>query len=80
MKLSPIYLERLAQKEQQGIQQGVSQGEQMMIESILINRFGNLDSQLQAIIPQLLKLSPMEITPLLLNLSRSELISRFSDC
>ncbi len=80
MKLSPIYLERLAQKEQQGIQQGINQGEQMMIESILINRFGSLDSQLQAIIPQLLKLSPMEITPLLLNLSRTELISRFSDC
>ena len=74
MKLSPIYLERLAQKEQQG----VNQGERMMIESILINRFGTLDSELEAIIPQLLQLTPMEITPLLLNLSRSELISRFS--
>jgi hypothetical protein len=49
MKLSPIYLERLAQKEQQGIHQG----EQMMIESILVNRFGSIDSELEAIIPVL---------------------------
>ena len=95
MNLSPVYLEKLAENKQlglqEGLQQGIQQGLQLgrqegleierknMIENILSNRFGEIDEDLSAIIPQLLKLSPMEIVPLLLNLSRTDLINRFQE-
>ena len=41
------------------------------------NYFGELDAQLTQIIDRILLLSPEEFTPLLLQLSREELITRF---
>ncbi|MEM7714421.1 MAG: hypothetical protein AAF349_12750 [Cyanobacteria bacterium P01_A01_bin.68] len=41
-------------------------------------RFGSLDEELSTIIEPLLSLSTEEFTPLLLQLSREELIERFS--
>ncbi len=83
MNLSPVYLDKLAQNKQEGIREGLQQGLEIerknMIESILLNRFGEIDEDLSSIIPQLLKLSPMEIVPLLLNLSRTDLINRFRE-
>ena len=79
MNLSPVYLEKLAENKQQGIQEGLEIERKNMIESILRNRFGEIDEDLSSIIPQLLKLSPMEIVPLLLNLSRTDLINRFRE-
>lgn len=87
MKLSPVYLEKLAQKEQigiekglqQGLQQGLQLGQQNIIEGILVNRFGNIDPELESIIPKLLQLSSTEFIPLLLNLSREDLIKYFLD-
>ncbi len=48
-----------------------------MIESLLVFRFGELDNQLEVIIESLLSLSPSELMPLLLQLSRDELLARF---
>ncbi|WP_373525957.1 hypothetical protein [Nostoc sp.] len=48
-----------------------------VVENLLKVRFGEIDNELQAIIEPLLKLSPEEFTPLLLQLSREELINRF---
>lgn len=95
MKLSPVYLEKLAQKEQigiekglqqglqqglqEGLQQGLQLGQQNIIEGILVNRFGNIDPELESIIPKLLQLSSTEFIPLLLNLSREDLIKYFLD-
>jgi hypothetical protein len=83
MKLSPVYLEKLAENKQLGIQEGLLQGLQLerknMIEDILVNRFGGIDSQLEAIIPELLKLSRIQMIPLLLNLSREDLIKHFTE-
>ncbi|NEO25386.1 MAG: hypothetical protein F6K03_00435 [Kamptonema sp. SIO4C4] len=41
------------------------------------SRFGTIDSQLETIIEPLIALPPQEIAPLLLQLSRDDLISRF---
>ena len=73
-------MEKMAMEEglQEGLQEGEKKGISLMIESILINRFGEIDDSLQAIIPQMLKLSTEELTPLLLSLSREDLLARFS--
>jgi hypothetical protein len=81
MNLSPIYLERLAEAEQkgrnEGIQQGVQNERRIVIENLLRARFGSLDDELNSIIQPLLALTPEEFSPLLIQLSREELISRF---
>ena len=43
----------------------------------MITRFGNINPELQTIIPELIKLPTAESVPLLLTLSRSELLARF---
>lgn len=86
MELSPLYLERLdaavqsglAQGIQQGIERGIQQGERLVIENMLRVRFGVLDEELRAIIEPLLELPPEEFTGLLMQLSRDELLNRFS--
>ena len=69
MNLSPIYLERLAEAEQKG--------QRTVIENLLKAKFGSLDDELNSIVQPLLALTPEEFSPLLLQLSREELISRF---
>ncbi|MBD2593377.1 hypothetical protein H6G74_03415 [Nostoc spongiaeforme FACHB-130] len=69
MRLAPLY--------QQDREQAIQQGERLVVENLLKVRFGELDNQLQAIIEPLLALPPEEFTPLLLQLSREELIARF---
>lgn len=73
MNLSPIYLERLAEAEQKGR----NEGQRTIIENLLRARFGSLDDELNSIIQPLLALSAEEFSPLLIQLSREELISRF---
>ncbi|MBD2488398.1 hypothetical protein [Aulosira sp. FACHB-615] len=85
MRLAPLYQQDREQAIQEGeargiqtgIQTGIQQGERLVVENLLKVRFGELDNQLQAIIEPLLALSPEEFTPLLLQLSREELIARF---
>jgi hypothetical protein len=48
-----------------------------MIENILQVRFGKVDPQLATIINPLIAMSREEFTPLLLQLSREELLARF---
>jgi hypothetical protein len=74
MRLAPLYQQDREQTKQQGIQQG----ERLVVENLLKVRFGEIDNELQAIIEPLLTLPPEEFTPLLLQLSREELIDRFS--
>ena len=73
MNLSPIYLERLAEAEQKGR----NEGQRTVIENLLKAKFGNLDDELNSIVQPLLALRPEEFSPLLLQLSCEELISRF---
>ncbi len=89
MKLSEMYQQQLEQIKQQERQQGLQQGELLgvdrgiqterraMVESILQVRFGEIDSDLAKIIDQVIAISREEFTPMLLNLSREELLARF---
>ncbi|WP_208821508.1 hypothetical protein [Tolypothrix sp. PCC 7910] len=74
MRLAPLY----QQDREQATQQGIEQGERLVVENLLKVRFGELDNELQPIISSLVALPPEEFTPLLLQLSREELIARFS--
>ncbi len=83
MRLSPLLSEQLQTTLQQGIEQGIEQGirreRQELIENLLTVRFGTLDESLQAIIQPLVSLSPPEFLPLLMQLSREELLARFAN-
>lgn len=81
MALSEAYLQWKEQTKQEGRQQGRQEGRQEgrreIIETLLRSRFGELDDQLAEIVPLILTRSPEEFTPLLLNLSREELLRYF---
>ncbi|NER19423.1 MAG: hypothetical protein F6J96_01390 [Symploca sp. SIO1C2] len=73
MHLAPLY----QQEREQVLQQGVQQGERLVVNNLLQVRFGDVDEELGAIIEPLLALPPEEFTPMLLQLSREELLARF---
>jgi len=77
MALSQAYLEWEQSTELRGEQRGRRQGEQEVVEALLKSRFGELDAELSAIVPQILELPADAYTPLLLQLSREQLIDRF---
>ncbi|MFM7476385.1 MAG: flagellar assembly protein H [Microcystis aeruginosa] len=83
MRLSPLYTSRLQEEldagRQQGLQQGLQQGERLVVENLLKARFGSLDPDLSVIIDRILLLPVEEFTPLIINLSRTELIAHFSN-
>jgi hypothetical protein len=70
MRLSPLYTQRL--------EEAAQQGQREVVENVLKSRFGSLDEELSAIIEPLLSLRTEEFTPLLLQLSREELLGRFN--
>ena len=75
MRLKNYYIE----DREKAVQQGVQRGIRKMIENMLLARFGTIDPELETIIPSLLTFPSEEITPLLFQLSRSELLQRFQD-
>ena len=85
MRLAPLYQQEREQillegeqwGEQRGIQQGIQQGERLIVNNLLQVRFGVVDEELAAIIEPLLALPPEEFTPMLLQLSREDLLARF---
>jgi hypothetical protein len=74
MALSQAYLEW----EQQTEQRGVAQGVERVVMSILTARFGAIDEPLESIVPAILELPTEASTPLLLQLTREELLQRFT--
>lgn len=60
------------------VQEGVQQGQQQVVENLLKVRFGFVDEELSRVVDSLLQLTPEAFTPLCLQLSREELLSRFS--
>jgi hypothetical protein len=50
-----------------------------VVESLMIKRFGSLDNDLANAVPNIIKLSPLEFTSLLVDLSREELLDRFTE-
>ncbi|MCT7981308.1 hypothetical protein [Laspinema olomoucense] len=78
MELSPLYLQRLQTVKEEGIQQGVQQGQRRLVESLLQVKFGTVDAELSQIIEALIEIPPLEQAQLILQLSREELLARFS--
>jgi hypothetical protein len=81
MNLSPAYLrwreETFLEGRQEGLQEGLQEERRSMIENFLRVRFGEVDEQLSQIIESMLGLPTAELTVMLLNFSRSELLERF---
>jgi hypothetical protein len=78
MALSQAYLTWEKETEQRGIERGKQETQRATITSILATRFGQIDGQLEAVVPAIMELPIASATPLLLQLSREELLSRFS--
>lgn len=78
MNLSQAYQQWEDTTRQQGIQEGVQQGQRQVIENLLRFRFGSVDEELERVVDSLLQLPPEEFTPLCLSLSREELVARFT--
>ncbi len=72
-----IISEAYQQWEEATERRGIEQGQRISVENLLKARFGEVDEKLLAIIPKLLAIPIDEYTPLLLQLSREELIARF---
>jgi len=70
MNLSPIY--------QQWRESTLQEGRREFVENLLSTRFGGLDESLSRVVKPLLQLSSKESSRLLLQVSREELLARFS--
>ncbi|MDB9516499.1 hypothetical protein PN466_05965 [Roseofilum reptotaenium CS-1145] len=77
MTLTQLYEEAIAQLREEGREEG-RQGILRLIADILRVRFGELDEELAAIVEEIATLPSDEFTPLLLQLSREELLERFT--
>ncbi|MBD2683486.1 MULTISPECIES: hypothetical protein [Nostoc] len=78
MNLSQAYQQWEETTKQQGIQEGVQQGQRQVVENLLRFRFGTVDEELARVVNSLLQLTPEEFTPLCLELSREDLLARFN--
>jgi hypothetical protein len=66
------------QRIQSWMECGRQQERREVVSSILMNRFGGVDEDLSKAMDLLVQMPPSELTPLLLTLSREELIVRFA--
>ena len=73
MRLAPLY----QQDREQAVQEALQQQARAMIENLLTVRFGSMDEELAVIIEPIMALEPQELIPLLMQLSREELLARF---
>jgi len=64
--------------ETSGIEERFGEGKREKVENLLKVRFGEVDQELADKIASMLELPPHELTPLLLTLSREELLERFA--
>ena len=80
MNLSQAYLEWEQQTELRGMERGKEIERRELVENLLLARFGEVDSELTAIIQPILNLPASEFAALSLqlsNLSREDLLARF---
>jgi hypothetical protein len=74
MELTTSWMERGIE---QGLTQGLEQERQSSISSLMELRYGSIDEPLLAILPALMALTSPEYVPLILQLSKQELIEHF---
>jgi hypothetical protein len=73
MNLSTAYLEW----REATLEEGLQQGQRQVVENLLKARFGELDDEIAARVPEIIKLPVEEYAPLLVQLSRQALLERF---
>ncbi|MDB9314412.1 hypothetical protein PN462_14970 [Spirulina sp. CS-785/01] len=67
---------------QEGLQEGLQEGRRQMLENLLLARFGELDEELEGVIPLLCTVTPQTLATLALslpNLSREEFLQQVQD-
>ena len=74
MRLEPLY----QQEREQDREIAKLEERRQIIENMLLFRFGSLDNELITLVSRISALPAKEFTPLLMQLSREELIARFS--
>jgi hypothetical protein len=74
MQLTTSWMERGIE---QGLERGLEQERRSAISGLLELRYGSINEQLAAILPNLMTLTSIEYTPLILQLSKQELIEYF---
>lgn len=79
MTLSPAFIEWEQRTRQAGFEEGI-QRVRVTLQGLLVSRFGRIDNQLEAVIEYFTELNSEDYAqqlPLLLSLSRDELVTRF---
>ncbi|MBH8555232.1 Rpn family recombination-promoting nuclease/putative transposase [Nostocaceae cyanobacterium CENA357] len=72
-----VYMEIVTSWKREGLREGRQEERRASITKFLQLRFGEIDAQLEAIIPQLMELSTDEYMSLIYQASREDLLSRF---
>jgi len=76
MNISEIVKERQDKILQDGIRQGMKRGQEIIVENLLMLRFGGIDEVLLSAIKRLVQLPPQESSRLILQSSREELLAK----
>ncbi len=86
MNLTPAYIqwreETLLQGRQEGRQEGRFEERRILVENLLIAKFGSIDERLSEVIQPIIELPPQELTRIMLNLSNlshADLLARFEN-
>jgi hypothetical protein len=74
VNIEPIYEAWANKKRQEGREEGREESDRSNIAGLLVAKFGAIDPELEAVIPQLIKMDPTERSRLILTLSREALL------
>jgi predicted transposase YdaD len=74
VNIEPIYEAWANEKRQEGREEGREESDRSNIAGLLVAKFGAIDPELEAVIPQLMTMDPTERSRLILTLSREALI------
>jgi len=77
MNLTPAYVQWREETLRQGREEGRFEERRIFVENLLIAKFGSIDEILSRVLEPMLELPPAELTPMLFQLSREELLARF---
>jgi hypothetical protein len=76
---SPVFVEYMEQATANAVNTAIETSNRSTVEIMMVERFGAVDEELSAIIPNIIKLPKSEFVSLVMHMSREELIDRFSD-
>jgi hypothetical protein len=74
VNIEPIYEAWLKEKREEGREEAREEADRAHISSMLIFKFGTIDPELEAIVPKLMLLDPLERIQQVMTLSRKALL------